>query len=735
MDSIHDKYRLLVENMPDGFAYHRIETDPEGNPVDYTFLEINDAFTELTGLPKEKVIGKKVTDVLPGIEKSYFDWIGTYNRVTLNGTAVRFEQYSQPRGRWFEVTAYSDAPGFFITLFRDISSAKKLEISIKESEEKYRTLAESAGAIFWEYDIAANSWIYVAPQVTKILGYKPDEWCRNQFWTEHIHPDDRNWASEHFEFCIKHGRDYVFEYRFIKKDGSVSWLRDDVKVELDDGKAVKLRGFIIDITERKKAELALQENEAILEKSQEIAHVGSWVLDLETNYLTWSAEVYRILGLNPHNFVATYESFLELVHPDDRVLVDTAYTDSVKELGNEYKVEHRIIRRDNGEIRHVHEKCIHERNKAGEIIKSIGVIQDITERKMVEEQVRFLSLHDRLTGLYSRNYLEDSMTKLDTPRQLPISIIMADLNGLKLINDTYGHTAGDEILITAADIFRDSCRHEDIISRFGGDEFVILLPATTEEEAHNICNRIIRKNRRVRIREIPVSISLGVGCKESADRTLKSVLREAEDNMYKHKMVESRSTKHTVLKALLHALEAKSYETEAHTRRMKNIANRIGEQLNLPDTELSRLNLLITLHDIGKINIAEEILTKEGYLDTEEWDAIKKHPEIGFRIARATEEFSHVAEDILAHHEKWDGSGYPHGLKEKDIPLLARIAAIADAYEVMTYGRPYKKALHPDQVVEELKKSSGKHFDPALVDIFLSLLKKGKLENQLNKIG
>jgi len=144
--------------------------------------------------------------------------------------------------------------------------------------------------------------------------------------------------------------------------------------------------------------------------------------------------------------------------------------------------------------------------------------------------------------------------------------------------------------------------------------------------------------------------------------------------------------------------------------------------MNLPDSELNRLELLITLHDIGKINISEAILTKKGSLTDNEWKTIKKHPEIGYRIAMATEEFSHVAEDILAHHERWDGTGYPQGLKESAISLLARITAIADAYEVMSNGRPYKKAMNSNEIIAEFRKCSGAQFDPELVEVFLSVL-------------
>ena len=343
-------------------------------------------------------------------------------------------------------------------------------------------------------------------------------------------------------------------------------------------------------------------------------------------------------------------------------------------------------------------------------------------RHHADQTIRYLSFHDRLTGLYNRHFLEKEMNRLDTERQLPISMIMADLNGLKLINDTYGHTMGDEILKSVAGILTKSCRSEDIIARWGGDEFIVLLPQTPPEEADQICRRITKNSLHTYVSGVPVSIALGVSNKPEAGLQLFEVLRQAEDNMYKQKLTESRSTKNAVLQALLKTLAEKSFETEEHTRRMQEVAQQIGLKMNLPENELRRLDLLITLHDIGKINIAEEILSKKGSLSEEEWQQIRRHPEIGYKIARATEDFSHVAEEILCHHERWDGSGYPRSLKKDEIPLLARITAVADAFEVMSNGRPYKKVMSHDEILKEFKQCAGSHFDPEIVGIFLPLI-------------
>jgi len=352
------------------------------------------------------------------------------------------------------------------------------------------------------------------------------------------------------------------------------------------------------------------------------------------------------------------------------------------------------------------------------------VITDITERKETEEKLRHLSFRDQLTGLYNRHYFEEEMNRVDTVRQLPIGIIMADLNSLKLINDTYGHTAGDEMLKSAADILKKACREEDIITRWGGDEFVLLLSQTSDETLVDIGQRIKMLCSETVVGDVPVSIALGKAVKSEPADSLIEVLKNAEDEMYRQKAIENRSTKDTVIEALIEAIAAKSFEAKADTRKRQYMAFKLGEKYGLSDSELIRLNLLITLRDIGIINIPETLLKKSKPLSDNEWSILKKHPEIGYRVAIATEELAHVAEDILAHHEWWDGSGYPRGLKRKEIPLLARITAITDAYNVMSNGRPYKKALTLEEIKTEFKRCAGTQFDPELVDLLLAIVDK-----------
>lgn len=350
-------------------------------------------------------------------------------------------------------------------------------------------------------------------------------------------------------------------------------------------------------------------------------------------------------------------------------------------------------------------------------------IEDITERIERENQIKYLLYRDSLTELYNRRFFEEEIKRLDTKRQLPLSIIMADVNGLKLINDSLGHEQGDELLIKTAKLLKKVVRDEDILARQGGDEFAVLLPKTGNNEVQKIVLRIKEKCKETKYDKIRISIGIGVATKIYPEQKITEVLKEADNDMYQNKLSESRSTKSKIVQSLLNTLTAKSNETKEHAMRMTKFAFDFGEKLKLSNSQLHRLSLLATLHDIGKITIPEYIFKKTGQLTAKEWEIIKEHPERGYKIAASSQEFAVVADDILGHHERWDGTGYPRKLKGKDIPYLARIISIIDAYDVMTNQRPYKEAVSKKAALEEIRDCAGTQFDPELAAIFIKMIK------------
>lgn len=362
------------------------------------------------------------------------------------------------------------------------------------------------------------------------------------------------------------------------------------------------------------------------------------------------------------------------------------------------------------------------RDQDGKPIGVWAIARDITERKQSEARIQYLSFHDSLTGLYNRAYFEEEMRRIDTRRQLPLSLIMGDVNGLKIVNDVFGHQEGDKLLQSIARVLEASCRHEDVVARWGGDEFAILLPRTPAATARLMCERIQEACRKSPPQPIDLSISLGSATRESLDEPLSSLLQAAEDRMYSSKLKESRAIRESILRSLESLLWETHHETREHVQRMDVLATQFARHLRLPERMADELSLLAKMHDIGKISVPRDVLNKPGRLTADEWTVIMKHPETGYRIAEASPELQHIAQAILSHHEHWDGTGYPQGLEGRDIPMLARIIAIIDAFDIMVGGRPYQAPMTPAEAVQELRRRAGSQFDPRLVDSFIQTL-------------
>jgi diguanylate cyclase (GGDEF)-like protein len=339
-----------------------------------------------------------------------------------------------------------------------------------------------------------------------------------------------------------------------------------------------------------------------------------------------------------------------------------------------------------------------------------------------------MSYYDSLTGLYNRRFLEEEIRRIDTESELPISIIMGDVNGLKLTNDAFGHNEGDKLIKKAANAIKSAIRADDTAARWGGDEFVILLPRTKKEETEAIVEKIKNACSKMKIGSLNVSIAFGWDTKESNDDDLLKVLKSAEDYMYKHKVVESNSMRGNIINAIFNTLHEKNPRIEKHSKRVSQLCQQIGIAMELPEIEIYELKVSGLLHDIGKIAIEEHVLNKSEQLTEQEWNEIKRHSDIGFRILSSSPEMAEIAQFVLYHHERFDGTGYPRGLKLEEIPLLSRIIAVADSYDAMVNERVYKHVLTKDMAVEELIKYKGTQFDPHIIDTFIEkVLNNNKL--------
>jgi diguanylate cyclase (GGDEF)-like protein/PAS domain S-box-containing protein len=361
-------------------------------------------------------------------------------------------------------------------------------------------------------------------------------------------------------------------------------------------------------------------------------------------------------------------------------------------------------------------------NDTRDLIGFRGIILDITTRKEYEDKIKYLSFHDKLTGLYNRAYFEEELKRLNNKRKLPISIIIGDVNNLKMINDSFGHQQGDYLLRKIAGVLKSCFRKSDVISRWGGDEYSVILPNTTLEKGEEIIARIVKECQKKSTLTLPLSISIGIAAKNSMAENINGVVREAESKMYRNKLIDKQITGNSVIKSLEKALEQRKYETKEYRKSFIDCAAQFGKTLKLDIRQMKDLKLLAMICDIGKIAISEEIILKKGWLSETEWEEVKKHPEIGFRIARSSPELAHIADAILYHHEFWNGNGYPQKIKGEEIPLLSRIIHIVNAYQAMIHERPYRQAMSKEDAIAELIKGKGSQFDPELIDKFVAIV-------------
>ena len=353
---------------------------------------------------------------------------------------------------------------------------------------------------------------------------------------------------------------------------------------------------------------------------------------------------------------------------------------------------------------------------------------EIFERTKREEEIRYLSYHDKLTGLYNRRFYEEEIKRIDTADNLPISIILGDVNGLKLINDAFGHEKGDDLLLKAAAGIQNTCRKTDCVARWGGDEFIILLPKTNRKDVEEMICEINKQYKKEKVGDLHVSVSFGWETKKDSGEDILQVLKKAEDRMYEKKISENQSIKGDVINVINSALFEKNQMEEKHSERVGDLCQRIGRAIGLSEVEAVKLKTAGMLHDIGKIMLENKILIKTGKLTAQEWNEMKRHTDVGYRILSSSFNMLDLAGGILSHHERWDGTGYPMGLKGEEIPLAGRIIALADSYDAMTNDRPYRNALSEEEVLSEIRNNAGTQFEPEIARAFVEKV----LEKQWN---
>jgi diguanylate cyclase (GGDEF)-like protein/PAS domain S-box-containing protein len=438
-------------------------------------------------------------------------------------------------------------------------------------------------------------------------------------------------------------------------------------------------------------------------------HTGK-ILDVNQKYL-------EILGIQKEKLLQM--SWKDLTFPEDLGLSSEISRKMSEGDDGPFTVEKRFVRGD-GEIVWTQLALSVVYIGPNEERQSICMTTDISRRKSEEQRILQASSHDYLTGLYNRGHFEDYVRDLSLKGQLPFSVVFGDINGLRIINEAFGREEGNALIKRIAKIISVFLREGDYAARVGGDEIALLLPNTEAESAEQMIGAIQEQVAEILVMaSVHPSITFGLCELHCEDDDINDGIKKAEKDVGNRKLLETPHMRGQAVYAIINTLHEKNKREELHSRRVSSLCENLAQALEMNEHQVSEIKLLGLLHDIGKIAISESILNKEGKLTGEEWSEMKRHPEIGYRILVSVEDMNDLAQHVLAHHERFDGKGYPKSLKGYEIPIQARIISIADSFDAMTSERTYRTSVTSEEAALELKKNAGTQFDPDLARVFV----------------
>lgn len=462
----------------------------------------------------------------------------------------------------------------------------------------------------------------------------------------------------------------------------------------------------------------LKKSEQQFKTMFEQAPIGMSLTNLITGEITSVNQSYLdILAMKREDLLC--RRWEEITYPEDKK-ISAEITEKMR-LGDEgpFNFDKRFIRSDGSVVWTNLSLSVFDPGEEG-VMESLCMTIDISQRKSEEERVLYASTHDSLTDLYDRSHFETYVRDLKVEGKLPLSVVFGDVNALRIINEAFGREEGNLLLQRIASIIKKSIKPEDYASRVGGDEIALILFNTPVSDAELLIKEIREKVSELKVQNsVRTSISLGVCGMNTIEEDLNEIIKKAEKDVGNRKLMESPHMRGRAVYAIINTLHEKNKREELHSRRVSDLCEKMAQVLEMSEWQVSELKLLGLLHDIGKIAISETILNKQGKLSGEEWIEMKRHAEIGYRILIAVDDMNYLAGYVLAHHERFDGTGYPKGLKGLEIPLQSRIISIADAYDAMTAERTYRKAISVEDAAKELLKHAGSQFDPDLVVVFV----------------
>jgi diguanylate cyclase (GGDEF)-like protein len=595
-----------------------------------------------------------------------------------------------------------------------------------------------------------------------IGGPLPDGVLQGAFWESRIVPSD--WPLyEAFNRRLLEGEDAEVTYRLAGLDGVTRTLRDRARPRRTAAGGILVEGIVSDVTAHEQAAARLAEASGRFTSLLDVvgAHVYLTLAlpDGRLQELFQGPGGDRLLGgAEPDPEMVNWDA---AVHPDDRAAYD-AFNQGLCR-GQDGDVTYRLIGAD-GITRWVQDRAACRLRPDGAFEVS-GIVSDVTERRRLEEELtrsmdemqrahreleqaraaaELRANTDELTATFNRRRFAEIAAESIASGGHRCALLLLDADHFKQINDAYGHAAGDAVLVGLARRLSGELDPGDCLARWGGEEFAVLLrDVESERDLAERAERLRRAVEDVPIvhGELRVELTISVGCALAADgsETLDALLETADRCLYAAKH-DGRNRVSTVpaargadapaaesealglARALAFASSMRDGVPEEHAEQVAKLAAQTALHLGLPLRTVERCRLGGWLHDIGKLAISEQILTKPGPLDDAEWERMRTHPAVGAAVVARVPTLRHAAPGVRHHHERYAGGGYPDDLAGTAIPVEARIIAAADAYAAMTANRPYSAAMTPAEAAAELRRSAGSHLDPAVVDSLLAVL-------------
>ena len=757
-----EQYRLLITQMQQGLAV--FDSCAGMEPEDYVCLHGNEAFAKSVGMETASSLpGKRMGEVFPIMDEG---WKASLSRVAKGVDVPRFERYWHEKDRYFGIRVYAPLPGQVAVILSDITARKAIEQELRTKDKLLLTIIGLTQDL-----LGVREFRQIIPRALNMVGEALD--VSRGYLFEANYKDGRLCSlGQNAEWCALDATPQIGNPRLKEMDAGDM---GDLLALLGQGKA-----FLAHVDEMP------EDSARALLKGQDIksililpvfagdllwGFVGFDECRVKREWTVMEQNVLRLFADSLGRAVERYDNEQKLQSAQER---NTAMLHAIPDLffiiTPEGRITHyhasirpeetsmppeRFLNRlvtdvfpqDTGDpmLSRVREALLQNamqvfeysmdysgktRHFEGRVLpinrESVLLLaRDITERKLRLERIEYLSFHDQLTGLYNRRWYKQQITRMDRPENLPLSVIMADLNGLKLTNDAFGHQMGDILLKKTADVLRRICEEETVF-HLGGDEFVIILPKTEGKAAEEICRRIQKGVSSESAGMLVFSVSIGYAVKHEEPESYSDIFRQAEDDMYRHKLNEGVEMRRRAVNQILQTLYLRSPREMQHSQKVGELCQKIARVMGLNQEAVEQAYQAGVMHDIGKIGIDEEILEKTTRLDDGELREMRRHSEVGYRLLNSVHGLAHIAPFVLEHHERWDGAGYPKGIPGEKIAQIARIIAVADGYDAMVSPRTYKQPITPAEALVEVRRCAGKQYDPRVARALVEGVMGGK---------